>query len=83
MILLFICISDKKTVVSVPYSYVIQLVLLKNDRGIQRRAEHLCTGRLIKNKVTLKNTLFVAKMGLRANVRQEKNNYILQVKLLT
>lgn len=71
MILLLICISDKKTVLSVVYAYIIRLILLKNDRGIERRAGHLCAVKLIKNKVTSKNTLFVAKMGLRANIKQE------------
>jgi hypothetical protein len=71
LILLLICISDKKIVVSVAYAYFIQLIVLKNDRGMQRRAGHLYAVRLITNKVTSKHTLVVAKIDLRADIKQE------------
>jgi len=57
LILLLICTSDKKIVLSVAYSYVTQLILLKNDRGMQRRAGHLCAVGVTKNKARSKNTL--------------------------
>jgi hypothetical protein len=71
LILLLIFISEKKIFVSAASAYIIQLILLKNDRGMQRRAEHLCAVRQIKNKVTSINILVVVKMGLRDNIKQE------------
>ena len=62
-----------KIVVSVAYPYIIQLILLKKDRGMQRSAGHLCAVRTIENKVTPKNIVVLAKMGLRANIKQETN----------
>jgi hypothetical protein len=47
LIVLLICIGDKKTVVSVVYAYIIQLILLTNACGMQRRAGHLCAIRTI------------------------------------